>query len=106
MQTFTFTDTITNMEFSPDSNYFLVCKGKRGIAEARAVYDEDWSTRIEDPFIGLLYARWSPDSRNILTFSDYQLRVSIYSLIDRGVSHIKHPKFPDRGNFSYFTSQL
>ncbi len=46
---------------------------KRGYLEARAVNEEDWVCRIEDSSIGILGAKWSPDSRHIITFSDYQV---------------------------------
>ncbi len=44
---------------------------KSGKVEAKSMEDEDWSCKIEDSASGILHARWSPDSRSILTFSDY-----------------------------------
>lgn len=85
------------MEFSPDSHYLLVAMSKKNLVEARAVYEEEWACKIEDPVLGILHARWAPDSRHILTFSDYQMRVSVYSLIDKTIQYIKHPKYPDKG---------
>jgi WD40 repeat protein len=96
VQSYSFPEAITNMEFSPDSQYILVTMAKRGLVEARAIYEEEWAAKIEDPLIGILYARWSPDSRHILAFSDYQLKLSIYSLVDKTVQHIKHPKYVDK----------
>ena len=87
------------MEFSPDSQYILVVISKRNQVEARAVYEEEWACKIEDPILGVLNAKWSPDSRHILTFSDYQMRLSIYSLVDKSIQYIKHPKFTDKGIF-------
>ncbi len=49
---------------------------KRGYLEARAVNEEDWVCRIEDSSIGILGAKWSPDSRHIITFSDYQVKIN------------------------------
>lgn len=97
IQTFSFPDHITHMEFSPDSHYLLVVMSKRNVVEARAVYEEEWACKVEDPLLGILYARWAPDNRHILTFSDYQMRLSVYSLIDKSITHIKHPKYPDKG---------
>jgi len=97
IQTYSFPDLISHMEFSPDSHYLLVVMSKRNQVEARAVYEEEWACKIEDPLLGILYARWAPDSRHILTFSDYQMRLSVYSLIDKTMQHIKHPKYADKG---------
>lgn len=72
---------------------------KKGIIEARAVYDEEWRCKIEDPVLGILYARWSPDSRHVISFSDYSMRASIYSMIDKNIFYIKNPKFCDKGRW-------
>ena len=71
LNTFTFKDQITNFEFSPDSNLLLVCMNKVGCIEARLFSDNQWHCKIEDTLSGILYARWSSNSRSILTFSDF-----------------------------------
>ena len=87
------------MEFSPDSRLVLIIMSKKNLVEVRSVYEEEWAAKIEDPVIGILNAKWSPDSRCVLIFSDYQLKLSIYSLADKTVQYIKNPKYPDRGAF-------
>ena len=44
-----------------------------------------------------MFARWVPDSRQIITISDFQLRLTIWSLVDETVSYIKNPKHHDKG---------
>jgi WD40 repeat protein len=44
-----------------------------------------------------MYARWVPDSRQVITISDFQLRLTIWSLVDESVSYIKNPKHHDKG---------
>ena len=85
------------MIFSPDSKFILVIMSKISIAEVRSIEDEEWKAKIEDPQFGLLHGIWSPDSRHIITFSDYGLKASIYSLIDKSIYYIKYPKFIDKG---------
>ena len=97
LQVYLFPEPITNMDFSPDSKLILVTMIKKGLVEVRSVYEEEWAAKIEDPVIGILNARWSPDSRCVLISSDYQLKLSIYSLVDKTVQYIKYHKYPDKG---------
>jgi WD40 repeat protein len=43
------------------------------------------------------YARWSPDSRRILTVCDFNVKMTIWSLIDKSTCHINFPKYADKG---------
>lgn len=43
------------------------------------------------------YIRWSPDSRNVLSICDCNIKLTIWSLIDQGISFINNPKFADKG---------
>ena len=40
---------------------------------------------------------WSPDSRHVLTMSDFQLRITLWSLVSKSVAYIKHPKLSQKG---------
>ena len=103
LQVYSFPEPITNMDFSPDSKLILVTMIKKGLVEVRSVYEEEWAAKIEDPVVGILNARWSPDSRCVLISSDYQLKLSIYSLVDKTVQYIKNPKYPEKGTlFTFF----
>jgi WD40 repeat protein len=42
------------------------------------------------------FARWSPDSRRILTVSDFNVKMTIWSLIDRSTCYINYPKYADK----------
>lgn len=97
IQVFSFPEQVSHIEFSPDSKYILAVMCEKNMVEARSISEEDWLCKIEDNLCGLVFARWSPDSRHIITFSDFQLKVSIYSLVDKSVFYIKYPKFPDKG---------
>lgn len=96
-QSFSFTDCITTLFFSPDSKYILAVMSKSSVIEVRSINEEDWFCKIEDNVNGILNAIWSPDSRSIITFSDFQLKASIYSLVTKNVSHIRNPKYVDKG---------
>lgn len=97
IQVFSFPDQVSYIEFSPDSKHILAVMSKKNMVEARSISEEDWLCKIEDNLCGLIHAKWAPDSRHIITFSDFQLKASIYSLVDKTIMHIKYPKFPDKG---------
>ena len=70
---------------------------KRALVEVWCVEDAEWTCRINEGLAGLVYARWAPDGRHILTTADFQLHVSIWSLVDSSIAYIKGPKLPVAG---------
>lgn len=53
---------------------------------------EGWTGQIEDEM--LVGAIWTPCSRQIITFTDMQLKATVWSLVDgQATAHIKAPKF-------------
>ena len=97
IQVFSFPELVSHIEFSPDSKHILAVMTKKNMIEARSIAEEDWLCKIEDNLSGAVYARWTPDSQHIIVFSDFQLKASVYSLIDKSICYIKNPKFPDKG---------
>lgn len=43
---------------------------------------EGWACKIEEGVLGLVGQMWAPDSRQIITFSDLQLRATVWSLVE------------------------
>jgi WD40 repeat protein len=43
------------------------------------------------------YARFSPDSRRVLSITEFNVRLTIWSLIDRSTCYISYPKYADKG---------
>ncbi|KAG8733960.1 hypothetical protein FRC12_018690 [Ceratobasidium sp. 428] len=58
--------------------------------------DEEWNARIEAGAEGLARAEWAPDGRSIVCFSEWGLRVTIWSLVDGTATYIQFPKHSDR----------
>lgn len=96
-QKFSFSDLLASVEWSPDSNLILVSFPKRSICEVKSLDNPDWICRIDEGVAGLASCRWSPDSRRIITVCDFNLRLTIWSLIDRSTSFINNPKFANKG---------
>lgn len=68
---FSFSSPVQNIKFSPDCTMLLAVMAKSNVVEARSLQEEDWKARIEDSAAGIVNAIWSPDSRHILSFSDF-----------------------------------
>jgi hypothetical protein len=49
---------------------------------------------------GIDNAVWAPDSSQVLTFSNYGIRLTIYNLFNASKSFIKGPKYAHKG-FSF-----
>ena len=93
-----FSDTISQIEWSPDSGLILVALKKSGIAYVKNLADNDWNCRIDEGVAGLAGVKWVPDSRQVITISDFQLRLTVWSLVDKSASYIRNPKFAgDKG---------
>ena len=60
-----------------------------------SVSDTEWHCKIDEGPVGLAHARWSPDGRHVLAAADFNLRITIWSLLDRSVYYIV--------NAAYFT---
>ena len=93
---FTCLDAITRLEWSPDSLFLLAAQYKRSVVQVWSMERPSWVCRIDEGPVGMAFARWAPDSRHILTASDFQLRLTVWSLVDRSSAYIRHPKFGNR----------
>jgi WD40 repeat protein len=80
LQNFTFVDVVSQIVWSPDSTLLLVVISKRNMVYVRNVYDPEWTCKIDEGMAGLLSAIWTPDSRFILTVSEFKLRMTIWDL--------------------------
>ena len=57
----------------------------------------EWTCKIDEGSAGIAYSRWSPDSRHILTTSDFQLRLTVWSLLNTACVHVQGPKYGSKG---------
>ena len=56
-----------------------------------------WTCKIDGGSAGLVSCLWAPDSRHILTTAEFNLQTTLWSLVDKSVSHIKYTKFTQGG---------
>ncbi|KAF8078745.1 hypothetical protein FPV67DRAFT_1466293 [Lyophyllum atratum] len=89
---------ISHTGWSSDSEYILAACAKRGVVHLQKLRDEDWNGRIDCGAEGLAKAEWAPDGRTILCFSEWGLRVTLWSLVTGAATYIQFPIHPDRGH--------
>ncbi|KAI0366469.1 YVTN repeat-like/Quino protein amine dehydrogenase [Pilatotrama ljubarskyi] len=88
---------ITHAGWSCDSEYVLGACAKTGVVCVFKLRDETWKARIEAGSEGLVKAEWAPDGRTVLCFSEWGLRVTMWSLVTGAAIYIQYPIHPDRG---------
>jgi WD40 repeat protein len=99
VRSFTGTDMLSDLEWSPDGNYVLVCGYKTDTVYVWCVWKKEWNARIDETIVGLAGARWGPDSRHVLTYSSFDLRLTIWPLTGEEPKYIQNPKKLDKGGF-------
>ncbi|KAJ6519701.1 WD repeat-containing protein 8 [Mycena sanguinolenta] len=90
-------NAISHVGFSCDSEYVLAASAKRGIVHVYNIQDPSRIARIESGAEGLSKAEWAPDGRTILCFSQWGLRVTVWSLVTGTATYIQFPLHPDTG---------
>eukprot|EP00040_Diaphanoeca_grandis_P043825 m.269198 g.269198 ORF g.269198 m.269198 type:complete len:444 (-) comp82937_c0_seq1:156-1487(-) len=90
-------DKISFIEWSSDSLYILCAQLKRGLVEVWSLEQPEWTCKVDEGSAGLTHARWSPDGRHVLTSADFQLRITVWSLINNQVNFLKFPKYAKKG---------
>lgn len=97
VQLFSCLDKITYIEWALDSEYILCGLYKRPMIQAWSLEQPEWTCKIDEGPAGISYARWSPDSRHILTTSEFQLRLTVWSLLNTACVHLQWPKHGSKG---------
>ncbi|KAI6696156.1 hypothetical protein NL676_016275 [Syzygium grande] len=97
VQLFSCLDKISYIEWALDSEYILCGLYKRPMIQAWSLVQPEWTCKIDEGPAGIAYARWSPDSRHILTTSDFQLRLTVWSLVNTACVHVQWPKHASKG---------
>lgn len=97
VQLFSCLDKISYIEWALDSEYILCGLYKRPVIQAWSLAQPEWTCKIDEGPAGIAYARWSPDSRHILTTSEFQLRLTVWSLVNTACIHVQWPKHASKG---------
>lgn len=72
-QLFTCIEEISFLAWSPDSLYVLCGMYKRAVIQIWSIEHPDWSCKIDEGPAGISNLLWSPDSRHVLSVSEFQV---------------------------------
>lgn len=70
---FTCTDHLQQIAWSKDSDLIACASYRLGAIQVWRLSDPTWSARIDEGVAGLTNVLFAPDSRSLLTFSEYQV---------------------------------
>jgi WD40 repeat protein len=90
-------DKIQDMQWCPNSLHVLCTLSKRSTVQVWSVRDPQFSFKIEEGAAGVQKALWAPDGQNILIVADFQIRLTVWSLVDSACTVLRGPKFHDKG---------
>jgi len=93
-------DKADKISFSPDCTLILAAFYSRASIQVFSLLDEKFQCRINEGISGCIDVVWAPDSRSILSESDFGLQVSIWSLTDSTARIIQSPKVKCVRSFS------
>jgi hypothetical protein len=97
VQEYVHDDDVSHVEWSCDSRYILTVLARKKLVHVWAVEDKEWYCKIDEGPLGVVTARWAPDGRHVLTTSDFGMRVTVWSLLNRSVCYIRSPKLVEGG---------
>ncbi|RHZ15037.1 hypothetical protein DYB37_013551 [Aphanomyces astaci] len=107
VQLFTCVDLISAIQWAPhietdsnsgDSMRLIFCAMyKRAIVQVFSILDPSWTCKIAEGICGLISAKWTPDTRHIITVSDFRIHATVWSLVDTSKYVIRHPKLGAEG---------
>jgi len=89
---YTCMDAVQEISWSSDSNFIMCCMYKRNCVQVWSMEQPDWTCKIDEGSAGLVHARWSPDGRHVLTSASFNLRLTVWSLINKSISYIRYLK--------------
>ncbi|CAG8434081.1 5284_t:CDS:2 [Diversispora eburnea] len=84
------------IEWSSDSTLLLAANFNSGKIIIRDVNNPSWKKIIKEGPAGLLNVKWNPDGRSVMCFSDFQLRITIWSLMTNKGYCIQDPKYHNK----------
>ena len=96
-------DKIEKVEISPDSEFILCALYSRNVVQVFSMNDKDWKCRINEGVPGIINAFWTPDSKKVVTESDFGIQLSLWSLTDSISVIVSLPK-PTSTHFSKSTA--
>ncbi|KAL7748739.1 GTP-binding protein Rho1 [Sorochytrium milnesiophthora] len=71
--------------------------GSAAATDSPPGWDNACVAKIDEGVAGCVRADWAPCGTRVLTWTDFGLRLTVWSLVDGSAVVVQSPKFPDRG---------
>ncbi|GBG28459.1 WD repeat-containing protein WRAP73 [Hondaea fermentalgiana] len=91
---FSCVDTVESIDWSADSLLVVCAQYKRALVQVFSVQDRTFTCRVSEGVGGLVHAALAPDGRHLVTIADFQLHLSVWSLVDETQRIFMNPKLP------------
>jgi WD40 repeat protein len=90
-------DRIEALSWSPCGELILCGMYTHGTAQVFSIADSEWSCSITEGLAGICSARWCPSCEEILLTAEFQVKLSVWSLVDQNCQNLPPPKHPEAG---------
>lgn len=90
-------DRIESLSWSPNGDMVLCLMPNRGTVQVFNVEDPEWSCSITEGLAGICHAMWCPSGKEVLLVADFQVKMTIWSLIDQSCLTLPSAKLAEAG---------
>ncbi|KAL6747478.1 hypothetical protein V8C86DRAFT_2908902 [Haematococcus lacustris] len=97
VQLYSCLDRITQLEWSSNSLYILCSQSQRSLVQIWAVDDPEWSCKIDEGPAGVCRVLWAPDGVSVLALAQFNIRLTVWNLMDRRCTYLRGSKHSDKG---------
>ncbi|KAL2726974.1 WD repeat-containing protein WRAP73-like isoform X3 [Vespula squamosa] len=92
IRSFIFSDIIEYIEWAPNNEYILCANITKAIVQVYSLNYPQWKYKLIEGSAGLASITWSSNNKHLLTLSELNIQVSVWSLEDNSVLHISNLK--------------
>ena len=85
-------DKITQFQWSSDSALILAVMATRQKVQVFDLTSPKWECTIDAGLVGVDHAYFSPDGRSVICVAEFNIIMTIFSLVDKSVRTIEWPK--------------
>jgi hypothetical protein len=90
-------DRIEALSWSPCGELILCGMYTHGTAQVFSITDSEWNCSITEGLAGICNAQWCPSCEEILLTAEFQVKLSVWSLVDQNCHNLPPPKHPEAG---------
>ena len=90
-------DAIEHIAWSSTGSHVMCVLYKHASVHAFSISDPEWHCNLTEGLAGIAAAYWCPDGVRLLTVAEFQVKMSVWSLVDRSCTHLVPPKHSQNG---------